>query len=111
MAKNLTDAAIMLGVLESKSPDSNDAATSKCTPPPNRDYTRFLKRDGLKGARIGIPRVSFYDRLTSDQSKVMIDAIEVLVKQGATIVDPADIPSVLEPEPEKNINQWNICSG
>src|SRR5437867_384347 len=111
MAKWVTDAAIMLGAMESASPDANDPATQKCTPPPNRDYTRFLKRDGLKGARIGIPRVSFYDRLTSDQSKVMIDAIEVLVKQGATIVDPADIPSVLDPDPEKNINQWNICSG
>src|SRR5438876_46241 len=111
MAKWVTDAAIMLGAMESASPDANDQATQKCTPPPNRDYTRFLKRDGLKGARIGIPRVSFYDRLTSDQSKVMIDAIEVLVKQGATIVDPADIPSVLDPDTEKNINQWNICSG
>ena len=30
----------------------------KC--PPGRDYTRFLKADGLKGARIGIPRAAFY---------------------------------------------------
>src|SRR5437016_12360359 len=111
MAKTVTDAAIMLGAMESASPDANDPATQKCTPPPNRDYTRFLKRDGLKGARIGIPRVSFYDRLTSEQSNVMNDAIEVLVKQGATIIDPADIPTVLDPDAEKNINQWNICSG
>ena len=111
MAKWVADAAIMLGAMESASPDPNDPATQRCTPPPNRDYTRFLKRDGLKGARIGIPRASFYDRLTSDQSKVVSDAIEVLVKQGATIVDPADIPSVLDPDPEKNINQWTICSG
>src|SRR5437016_6461451 len=111
MAKWVTDAAIMLGGMESASPDPNDPATQRCTPPPNRDYTRFLKRDGLKGARIGIPRVSFYDRLTSEQSNVMNDAIEVLVKQGATIIDPADIPTVLDPDAEKNINQWNICSG
>ncbi|HSU89342.1 MAG TPA: amidase family protein, partial [Terriglobia bacterium] len=111
MAKWVTDAAIMLGGMESASPDPNDPATQRCTPPPNRDYTRFLKRDGLKGARIGIPRASFYDRLTSEQSNVMNDAIEVLVKQGATIIDPADIPTVLDPDAEKNINQWNICSG
>src|SRR5438067_725996 len=110
MAKWVTDAAIMLGGMESASPDPNDPSTPRCTPPPNRDYTRFLKRDGLKGARIGIPRVSFYDRLTSEQSNVMNDAIEVLVKQGATIIDPADIPTVLDPDAEKNINQWNICS-
>ena len=30
-------------------------------PPPGRDYTRFLEIDALKGARIGIPRVSYYD--------------------------------------------------
>src|SRR5256884_570301 len=41
----------------------------------------------------------------------MSDAIDVLVKQGAVVVDPADIPSVVDPDPDKNINQWNICSG
>ena len=40
MAKNVTDAAIMLGALESAAPDPNDAATSTCPVPPNRDYTR-----------------------------------------------------------------------
>src|SRR5881628_451908 len=77
MAKSVTDAAILLGVLESKSPDLNDPATSRCTPPPNRDYTRFLKRDGLKGARIGIPRASFYDSLSPERAKAMTDAVEV----------------------------------
>src|SRR6266496_1120179 len=59
MAKSVTDVAILLGAMESASPDPNDAATETCTPPPNRDYTRFLKSDGLKGARIGIPRAYF----------------------------------------------------
>src|SRR5204863_4828700 len=54
MAKSVTDAAILLGALESPAPDPNDAATRTCQAPPNRDYTPFLKRDGLKGARIGI---------------------------------------------------------
>src|SRR5439155_12767246 len=64
MAKSVTDAAILLGALESASPDPNDAATRTCTPPPGRDYTKFLNRNGLKGARIGIPRAFFYDRVT-----------------------------------------------
>src|SRR5215467_8268197 len=63
MAKSVTDVAIMFGVMESASPDPNDSATSRCTPAPGRDYTKFLKRDGLKGARIGIPRAFFYDEL------------------------------------------------
>ncbi len=42
------------------SPDPNDAATRTCTPPPNRDYTKFLNAGGLKGARIGVPRAFYY---------------------------------------------------
>ena len=52
----------MLGALEGAAPDPNDPATSACAPPPDRDYTQFLNADGLKGARIGIPRAFFYDR-------------------------------------------------
>ena len=61
MTKTVVDAAILLGVLEGAKPDPHDPATGKCQPPPGRDYTRFLKIDALKGARIGIPRVSYYD--------------------------------------------------
>ena len=53
MARTVTDAAILMGVLESAAPDPNDAATKACTPPPNRDYTEFLDAGALKGARIG----------------------------------------------------------
>ena len=99
MAKNVTDAAIMLGALESPAPDPNDPATSTCPVPPNRDYTVHLKADALKGARIGIPRANFYDPITvpgekeprgglnPDQRKAMDEAIEILRKAGAEIVD------------------------
>src|SRR5437870_11808503 len=89
MAKSVTDAAILLGVLESKSPDPNDPATSRCTAPPNRDYTRFLKRNGLKGARIGSPRASFYESLSPERATAMADAIDVLKRECAAVIDPA----------------------
>jgi len=122
MARTVTDAAIMLGALESATPDPNDPATRKCTPPPGRDYRRFLKADGLKGARIGIPRAFYYDPVTPpgesapkggnpDQKKVMDAAILALKQQGAVVVDPADIPSVVATDPQKNILKWNTCSG
>jgi amidase len=122
MAKTVTDAAIVLGALEGAAPDPNDPATSKCTPPPGRDYTRFLNADGLKGSRIGIPRASFYDRvapprggggggLTPEQARVMAEAIEILKRQGAIIVDPADIPSIVTKDPDKNFLSWGLCSG
>jgi amidase len=121
MAKSVTDAAILLGALESPSPDPNDAATKTCQAPPNRDYTAFLKREGLKGARIGIPRANFYDRITlpgektprgglnEAQAKSMAEAIEMLKKEGATVVD-ADIPSVVDQDPKNNFLLWgNAC--
>src|SRR5436189_6358094 len=54
MARTVADAAIMMGALESPAPDPNDAATRACTPPPGRDYTKFLNAGGLKGARSGV---------------------------------------------------------
>ena len=144
MAKSVADVAIMFGAMESASPDPNDPATRLCTPPPGRDYTMFLKKDGLKGARIGIPRASFYDAFTPpggepaaatpdagrggpsgrgaaggggggglnpDQKKAMEDAIAVLKAQGAIIVDPANIPSVVDQDPKNNFLRWNTCSG
>ncbi len=125
MARTVTDAAILLGVLES-GVDVNDPATKTCTPPPNRDYTQYLKRDGLKGARIGIPRAFYYDKFTPpqvgekpetprgglnpDQLKAMNEAIAVLQAQGAVVVDPADIPSVVDTDPKNNLLHWGICS-
>jgi amidase len=105
MARTVTDAAIMLGVLEGAQPDPNDSATKKCPPPAGRDYTRFLNPAGLKGARIGIPRAVFYEQLNDAQKKSMEDAIAVLKAQGAIVVDSANIPSVRE------FNAFNICSG
>ena len=126
MAKTVTDAAILLGALESAVPDPNDPATRRCTPPPGRDYTRFLKAEGLKGARIGIPRAFFDERgslsapvsgpaargsLKPDQAGVVADAIGVLKREGAVIVDPADIPSVVDRDPKNRYSLWSTCSG
>jgi amidase len=123
MARTVTDAAIMLGAMEGASPDPQDAATKTCTPPPNRDYTAFLRADALKGARIGIPRAFYYDRVTLGleerargglnpaQAAVMADAIAVLKAQGAVVVDPADVPSLAAPIAADNFAAWDFCSG
>src|SRR5712671_3710095 len=123
IAKTVTDAAILFGALESPAPDPHDPATQKCAAPLGRDYTRFLHPASLKGARIGIPRAFYYDAVTppggrrplsglhEDQQKVMAEAIVILKQQGAIIVDPADIPSVVSKEAENNLLKWNTCSG
>jgi amidase len=123
MTRTVTDAAILLGVLESAAPDPNDDATKTCAAPPGRDYTKFLNPDGLRGARIGIPRAFFYsetkapgrDRpsggLNKEQAALMEDAIAALKAAGAVIVDPADIPSILEADASRNFLSWGTCSG
>jgi amidase len=121
MARTVADAALLLGVLESATPDPNDAATRACTPPPNRDYTRYLRPGALAGARIGIPRAFFYDPapgaatasggLTAARRAVMNEAIAVLASAGASIVDPADIPSIVTREAGRSFQGWPICSG
>ena len=115
MARTVTDAAIMLGALEGTAPDPNDPATSRCEPPAGGDYTGFLDPDGLQGARIGIPRALYYDSvrvpgsdrwrggLSDAERAVMAEAIGILEEQGATVIDPANIPSVVDPDPENNL--------
>ncbi|MDP1570531.1 MAG: amidase family protein [Vicinamibacterales bacterium] len=119
MARTVTDAVILFGAMEGASPDPNDPATTRCEPPPNRDYTPFLDAAALKGARIGIPRAFYYDPITlggesrgglnEAQRAAMAEAIEVLRAQGAEIVDPVDLPSVVDPNPDRHITQWSFC--
>ena len=126
MAKYVADVAILLGALEGAAPDPNDGATDRCTPPPGNDYRPFLREDGLRGARIGVPRAYFYESvpvlgeagakarrggLSDSRAVVMNEAIAALEEAGAVIVDPANIPSVLAERPEDNFLQWDICAG
>ena len=123
MTRTVADAAIMLGAMEGAAPDPNDAATRTCTPPPNRDYTRFLNAGGLKGARIGVPRAFYIDRVTlpgeatprgginAEQARVMAEAIALMKQQGAVIVDPADIPSVVATDANDSFPLFDFCAG
>jgi len=122
MARSVADAAILLGALEDPEPDPRDPV-KPCEPPPNRDYTRFLNQAALAGARIGIPRAFYYDGiavpgspeprggLNAEQASVMRAAIDILKQKGAIIIDPADIPSVIDRDESKNFLRWPVCSG
>jgi amidase len=122
MAKTVTDAALMLGAMAG--PDPADlAGSARCPLPPNRDYTRLFSTTALQGARIGIPRANFYNPtinpatgtatggLNAAQTAVMNDAINILRQLGATIVDPADIPSIVDGTPANNFLSFGVCSG
>jgi amidase len=89
MTRTLRDAAILLGALTGVDP--RDTATQASGGKSFTDYTQFLDQNGLKGARIGVARkfFGFSDRV----DKLMNEAIDVMKRLGAVIVDPADIPT------------------
>jgi amidase len=87
MCRTLRDAAILLGALTGVDPE--DSYTSDSQGKSSTDYTKFLDTNGLKGARIGVARKYF--GFSDAVDGVMAEAINVMKKQGATIVDPADI--------------------
>ncbi|AUD03022.1 amidase [Spirosoma pollinicola] len=83
MARTVTDAAILLGTMTGVDPA--DAVTQESTGKAATDYTRFLNMAGLSGKRIGVEK-SF---LKGHEGVVGLykQAIEVLKKQGATVVE------------------------
>jgi amidase len=99
----VTDAAIVLGVIAGF--DAADPATAPCLVPGNcfRDYTRFLDKRALRGARIAVPRVPFFNGFTPQQLQIMLDAIAVLRAQGAFVDDPHELPN------QADISGFGIC--
>ncbi|MDX6385557.1 MAG: amidase [Blastocatellia bacterium] len=89
MCRTVTDAAILLGVLTGT--DSRDNATKAAAGKSFAVYTKFLDANGLKGARIGVHRKAFGFNDAVD--KLIGDCIDIMKRRGATIVDPADIPT------------------
>jgi amidase len=91
IARNVTDAAVLLGAATGVDP--NDAATADQAGHAFTDYTQFLDDHALEGKRIGVWRAGTYDPalVGSVVEPILADVISALEAQGATIVDPADI--------------------
>ena len=87
MARTVADAALLLGALTGLDP--RDPLTEESRGKWHTDYTRFLDPNGLRGARIGVAR-NFFG--FSDKVDVLMSAaIDVLKRQGAVVVDPANV--------------------
>ena len=83
MARTVKDAAIFLGVLAGVDPE--DAVTKESQGKAQKDYTPFLKADGLKGKRIGVEKA--FLKGSQDVVKLYQEAIEVLKQKGAVVVE------------------------
>ncbi|WP_245614464.1 amidase [Actinokineospora inagensis] len=84
IARNVEDVAITLSVLQGR--DHADKATLAYPADQPSNYARF--RTGLRGARIGVWRLSGIDK---DVDRVVDDSVTLLTDHGATVVD-VDLP-------------------
>ena len=91
IARNVTDIAVALNTMAAIDPADKD--TQKAVGRIESDYTRFLKKDALKGVRIGVVRQ--FMGVDAEVDKVTEDSIAVLKAQGAEIVDPVAFPEHL----------------
>jgi amidase len=90
MCRTVRDATIMLGALTGVDP--RDSATANSQGKSLTDYARFCDPNGLKGARIGVARKYFGFNDAVDA--LMEHSIDAMKKQGAIMIDPADIETL-----------------
>src|SRR5215213_3653641 len=97
--RTVADAAALPAVLAGADP--RDASTTNGNGSPGseegsashaRGYAQYLDPEGLRGARIGVPRTVYWGN--SEKSDAIAEAALALMRQlGAEIIDPADIPT------------------
>jgi amidase len=91
MARTIYDVALSLGFMTGL--DAKDPLTEKSTGLFYSDYVQFLRKDALKGARIGILREGLGK--DGDVDAVFNQAVSELKGLGAQIIDPVRYPSVV----------------
>jgi len=90
MGRTVADVAMLLGALAGADPD--DSATKVPGRKAETDYTQFLDRGGLRGARIGVVHKS-YD-FSESVAGVLRAALDAMKHEGAILVDPVEIASL-----------------
>jgi Asp-tRNA(Asn)/Glu-tRNA(Gln) amidotransferase A subunit family amidase len=110
MARSVADAAIVLGVIAGHDPA--DPVTAEGDDSIPGSYADFLQADALDGARFGVIRqLSNRENADSEVLELFEQALLELRSNGATIVDPVDLPQLAnlgEPSPDGPNAMW--CS-
>ena len=89
ITRSMTDAAAVLSVIQGVDP--RDPATAAAGPYVHRDYLSALRKDALRGKRIGVWRGGGDN---PDADVVLASTIATLKKLGATVVDNVDLPGI-----------------
>jgi amidase len=91
MARTVADAAALLETLAGPDPRDRVAGNGTTVIVRPLNISKSLDPGALRGARIGVARKFF--GFNDEVDKLMADAIDVLKRGGATVVDPADLPT------------------
>lgn len=108
MARNVTDAAILLSAMRGF--DIEDPITFEKTDEVI-DYTKYLKKDSLKGARIAINR-AHYNELPEANKIAFNEMIQVLKNADAVLIEGLEINEtkqifhIMKYEFKRNINHY-----
>jgi len=82
MAKNVMDAAVILGKIAGK--DERDSTSSDKTVD---SYSEFIEKNDIRGMKIGIPKEYFIKELNGEIRKSLDEAIKKIEELGAKIVE------------------------
>lgn len=98
MCQSVADAAAILSIIAGRDTEDNYTMVQPESVP---NYIQHLKKDGLKGARIGVLRKIYANSTVSKYPDYIISEFnktidEVFRKLGANITDPADLETVDE---------------
>jgi amidase len=90
ICRTVADAAALLTAIAGA--DTDDAATRSPARKAFADYTKFLDRGGLRGARIGVVRKLF--EVADNVAPVMKAALDAMKSAGAVLIDPVAIETL-----------------
>jgi amidase len=93
MGRTVADVAVLLDAMAGEDPA--DSATAASRGRPAGGYASALGEKGIAGMRIGVARAKLFGS-SPDADRLVDLAIAELKRQGAVIVDPADIPHLGE---------------
>jgi amidase len=95
IARTVADAVAVFHVIAGE--DEDDPVTAASRGRVDSDYSRFLARDGLRGARVGVLRQAYETPATDSEVKaVFAAALADLEHLGATVVDGVTIEGLEE---------------
>lgn len=89
IAKNVADAVTIFSTIVSW--DAKDEMSIGAKPYEAYDWLAHLKKDGLRGARLAVPRHLFEEEITDNELELFNEALDVLRSLGAELIDPVDL--------------------